>query len=89
MASTSVCVVLKVRSLDVEVVVDAVGGASVDVASEVNVGKLRGVGLAFHEAPMVFMVRADLVGSTSISSRVIGEKSASRTAWKEIHIRSR
>jgi hypothetical protein len=40
MASRSVCVVLKVRSLAEEVLVVAVGGASTEVASEVEVGKL-------------------------------------------------
>jgi hypothetical protein len=40
MASRSVCVVLNVRSLAEEVLVVAVGGASSDVANEVEVGML-------------------------------------------------
>jgi hypothetical protein len=40
MTSRSVCVVLKVRSLAEEVEVAAVGGASMDGAREVEVGKL-------------------------------------------------
>jgi hypothetical protein len=40
MASRSVCVVLKVRSLAEEVLVVAVGGASSDVAKDFEVGML-------------------------------------------------
>lgn len=67
--------VLKVRSLAVEVEVDAVGGALVDVPSEVVVGKLVGaVSMVENEAnrrrviPIVFMICADLVGRQSVSS---------------------
>jgi len=68
-------VVLKVRSLDDDVDVEAVGGAfvSIDVAREFAVGKLMGVasseGVANGDTvlPMDFMICADLVGSNSVS----------------------
>jgi len=89
-------VVLKVRSLAVDVEVEAVGGASEDSPSEVVVGKLRGAVSEvekecelLREFPMVAMIFADLVGRQSASSRVIGGKSAARTDWKEMCTRSR
>jgi hypothetical protein len=91
MASRSVWVVLKVRLLAVEVEVEAVGGASVDVTKDVDVGKLVGaVSMVENEgnwrwvSPMVFMICADLVGRQSISSRVMGGKSRSRADSKEM-----
>jgi hypothetical protein len=87
----SVCVVLKVRSLDEDVEVEAVGGASVEVASEVVVGRLTGVesdanedGLGRMVLPMVLMTCADLVGRILASEGVTGAKSALRTDWNEM-----
>jgi hypothetical protein len=89
-------VVLKVRSLAVDAEVEAVGGASVDAPSEVDVGKLSGVESEVENDwkvrrvfPMVRMIFADLVGRQLASSRVIGGKSASRTDRKEMYTRSR
>jgi hypothetical protein len=89
-------VVLKVRSLEPDVDVEAVGGASVEAASEINVGKLSGVVsdverelMEWALFPMVFMTCADLVGSMSTSLRVTGENSALRTEWKDMYTRSR
>lgn len=84
---------MNVRSLDEDVEVEAVGGASVkEVASDVDVGKLIGVestegdvnatGSAFF--PIDLMMCTDLVGRISASWRVTGGKSASRTDWKEM-----
>jgi hypothetical protein len=96
MVSRSVCVVLKVRSLDEVVVVDAVGGASVDAASEVDVGRLRGEvfdvvkeGRRVWTFPIILKISADLVGRAWTSSRVIGGNSPSMADWNEMYTRSR
>ena len=88
--------VLKVRSLAVEVEVEAVGGASVEAANEVAVGMLSGVELDVGRVregrvvfPMDFIICADFVGRISASCRVKGGNSASRTDWKEMYTRSR
>jgi hypothetical protein len=88
-------VVLNVSLLDVEVV-EAVSGASVEAAHEVEIGRLSGlvsdVDNEWTECavdPMVFMICADLVGKTSTSLRVTGGKSALKTEWKEMYTRSR
>jgi hypothetical protein len=95
MKSMSVCVVLEVKSVDVEVEVEAVGGTS-EVASEFKVGRLCGVVsvLAIEDnelvvVPIVCMICTDLVGRFSISSLTIGGKSPSRTDWKDMYTRSR
>jgi hypothetical protein len=89
-------VVLKVRSLAVDVEVEAVGGASEDVPNDVDVGKVFGVVLIVENerrgrwvSPMVLIICTDLVGRQSISSRVMGGKSRSRTESKEMYTRSR
>lgn len=88
--------VLKVRSLDEVVVVDAVGGASVDAASEVDVGRLRGdvfdvvnEGRRVCTFPIILKISADLVGRAWMSSCAIGGNSPSITDWNEIYTRSR
>jgi hypothetical protein len=96
MKSMSVCVVLKVLSVEFEVDVEAVGGTSEEAASEAKVGRLCGAvsevlmedrGLVV--APMVCMMRADLVGRASTSSRIMGGKSPLRTDGNEMNTRSR
>jgi hypothetical protein len=84
-------VVWKVRSLAVDVEVEAVGGASVDVPKDVEVGRLVGAvstvendGYVRWTSPMVLMICADLVGRQSASSRVMGGKPRSRTESKEM-----
>jgi energy-converting hydrogenase Eha subunit G len=82
---------LKVSSLEVDVEVEAVAGASVDAASDMEVGMLSmvepSVGNERAEwltLPTVLMIFADLMGRSSMSSRVIGGKSRDRTDWKAI-----
>ena len=83
--------VLKVRLLEEVVEVEAVGGASVDAAREVVVGRLIGVVSVVDNDlegrvvfPIDFMICADLTGRTTASRGVIGGKSALRTAWNEM-----
>jgi hypothetical protein len=86
----SVCVVLNVSSLDRVDVVDAVCGAPKDVAKDVCVGNVMGdvVSMGFGGTiavvPMERMIREDLVGRFSISSRVMGGNSAHRMASTEM-----
>lgn len=86
----SVCVVLKVSSLESVVELDAVYGAPVDVEKEPEVGNVeRVVAWASEEGtedtvfPMVRMICEDLVGRCWTSFCVMGRNSASRTDWKE------
>jgi hypothetical protein len=75
---------------------EAVCGEPADVAKESELGSVDGVVLRVMEdgndcalVPMLRMICADLVGSSSISSRVMDGNSALSTAWKGMYIRSR
>jgi len=85
----SVCVVLNVASLESVVLEEAVSGEPADVAKELELGNVDGEvprvvedGNGCARVPMVRMMCADFVGSSSMSSRVMGGNSALSTAWK-------